>query len=158
MRTQLPMSHRKNGGQRAGRGLHMIPRRQHRPEDQLQRAVCQHLQQRGARNMVWFAVPNGGKRRPVEAAIMRGLGVRSGVADLILVHGGRPFALELKADNGKPSAAQIAFTEDFSAAGGCASIALGLDHALRTLEMWGILRGKTNIPTQVGRVSGEAAA
>jgi hypothetical protein len=119
-------------------------RRPHRLEDQLQRAVCQHLQQRGARYMVWFAVPNGGKRLPVEAAIIKGLGVRAGVSDLIFIHCGRPFALELKADNGKPRAAQIAFAEDFTKAGGTAAIAYGLDQALRTLEAWGLLRGRAD--------------
>jgi hypothetical protein len=116
-------------------------RRRH-PEDEIQRAICQHLRQRGAPGLLWWHTPNGGKRRPIEAAILKGLGTRAGVADLILVHCGRPFALELKADNGKPSAAQIAFAEDLTKAGGCATIAFGLDQALRTLEMWGLLRGK----------------
>jgi hypothetical protein len=69
-----------------------------RPEDCVQRTVCQHLRIRGARGLLWWHTPNGGKRRPIEAAIMKSLGVRAGVADLILVHAGRMFALELKAD------------------------------------------------------------
>jgi hypothetical protein len=40
-------------------------------------------------------VPNGGWRSPIEAAILKGLGVQPGVPDLILVRDGRPFALEL---------------------------------------------------------------
>ena len=62
--------------------------------------------------MVWFAVPNGGKRWPIEAAIMKGLGVRAGVADLIFIHRSRPFALELKADSGRPTVEQMAFVSD----------------------------------------------
>jgi hypothetical protein len=94
--------------------------------------------------LVWWHTPNGGKRPPVEAAIMKGLGVRAGVADLILVHRGRPFALELKADDGRPTVEQMTFVSDFNAAGGCACIEHGLDRALRTLETWGLLRGRAS--------------
>jgi hypothetical protein len=71
-------------------------KRRQRPEDCVQRAVCQHLHIRGVRGLLWWHTPNGGKRRPIEAAIMKSLGVRAGVADLILLHAGRIFALELK--------------------------------------------------------------
>jgi hypothetical protein len=106
---------------------------------------------------VWFAVPNGGKRRHVEAATMKGLGVRAGVADLIFIHSGQPFALELKADSGRPTDEQIAFVSDFNAAGGQAAIVRGLDPALHILEAWGILRGRAHI-THAQSLSGEAAA
>jgi hypothetical protein len=112
------------------------------PEQIIQRAVCQHLRQRGARGLVWFHVPNGGRRSPVEAAIFNGLGVRAGVSDLILLRDGRAFALELKTARGRPTAAQMQFLSEFRAAGGEASIAIGLDQALRTLETWGLLRGR----------------
>src|SRR5262249_52463218 len=92
-----------------------MKRRQH-PEDCVQRAVCQHLQLRGVRGLLFWHAPNGGKRRPIEAAIMKSLGVRAGVADLILLHSGRIFALELKAEDGRPTAAQMQFISDFNAA------------------------------------------
>jgi hypothetical protein len=111
-------------------------------EQTVQRAVCQHLRQRGARGLLWFHVPNGGRRNPVEAAIFSGLGVRPGVSDLILLRDGRAFALELKTDRGRPTAAQMDFISEFRAAGGEASTANGLDQALRTLEIWGLLRGR----------------
>ena len=111
-------------------------------EQAIHRAVCQHLRQRGPSGLVWWHAPNGGRRRPVEAAIFAGLGVRPGVSDLILLHDGRAFALELKAERGRPTAAQMQFISEFRAAGGEASIANGLDQALRTLETWGLLRGR----------------
>jgi len=92
-----------------------MKRRQH-PEDCVQRAVCQHLQIRGVRGLLWWHTPNGGKRRPIEAAIMKSLGVRAGVADLILLHAGRMFALELKVENGRTTPAQMQFVSDFNAA------------------------------------------
>ena len=80
-------------------------------------------------------------RNRIEAAIMKGLGVRAGVSDLIAVYEGRAFALELKAEGGRPTEAQLQFIEDFQAAGGHAVVAEGLDQALRTLEAWKLLRG-----------------
>jgi hypothetical protein len=50
-------------------------------------------------------------------------------------------ALELKAERGRPTAAQTQFISEFRAAGGEASIVHGLDQALHTLEIWGLLRG-----------------
>jgi hypothetical protein len=119
--------------------------RRHRPEDSIQRAVCQHLRIRGVHGLLFWHTPNGGKRRPIEAAIMKSLGVRAGVADLILLHTGRMFALELKAEDGRPTVAQMQFISDFNAAvapNGGACIAHGLDRALRVLETWGLLRGE----------------
>ena len=114
----------------------------HGPTEQvIQRAVCDHLRQRGARGLVWWHTPNGGRRRPIEAAIFSGLGVKAGVSDLILLHNGRAFALELKTGNGRTSVAQMRFISEFRAAGGEASIVNGLDQALHTLETWGLLRG-----------------
>ena len=111
-------------------------------EQNVQRAVCQHLRQRGASGLVWFHVPNGGRRSPVEAAIFNGLGVHAGVSDLILLHDGRAFALELKTERGRPTAAQTQFISEFRAAGGEGSIAHGLNQALHTLENWKLLRGR----------------
>jgi hypothetical protein len=91
--------------------------------------------------LVWWHTPNGGKRRAAEAAILKGFGTRAGVADLIFVHRGRPFALELKTDDGRPTVEQMEFVSDFISAGGSAAIVNGLDCALRTLETWGLLRG-----------------
>lgn len=61
-----------------------------------------------------YAVPNGGKRGKIEAAIMKGEGVRPGVSDLVLAvpsylyHG---LYIELKTDKGVVSETQKAFGE-----------------------------------------------
>jgi hypothetical protein len=112
------------------------------PEQIIQRAVCEHLRQRGARGIVWWHTPNGGRRSRVEAAIFSGLGVRPGVSDIILLHSGQAYALELKSEQGRPTAAQMNFITEFRAAGGEGEIANGLDEALRTLETWGLLCGR----------------
>jgi hypothetical protein len=71
-----------------------------RSEQQIQRAVFEHLAIRGAPAMFAFHPANGGWRSRVEAAILKGVGVRAGVPDIIAIKGGRCYALELKASGG----------------------------------------------------------
>jgi hypothetical protein len=113
-----------------------------RPEQEMHRTVVQHLHMRGAAGLVFFHPANGGFRSPVEASIMKGLGVRAGVADLILLHRGTFHALELKSLNGKATTAQAVFLEDVTAAGGKTAICDTLDDALEALEGWGLLQGR----------------
>lgn len=115
--------------------------RRKNPEAQIQRAVVQHLHARGMPGLVFFHVPNGGRRSPIEASIFKGMGVRAGVSDLIMVHAGKIFALELKAPGGRATEAQMAFQSDIDRAGAFTAMPEGLDAALATLEAWGLLRG-----------------
>ena len=116
--------------------------RRQRPEAAIQRAVFQHLRGRGATGLFAFHVPNGGYRRPTEAAILKGLGVVAGVPDVILIHRGRCYAMELKAEGGRPTETQLAAVAAMEAAGAYCCIAEGLDRALAVLEGWGLLRGR----------------
>jgi hypothetical protein len=118
--------------------------RRSQPEAQIQRAVFQHLRARGVPGMIAWHTPNGGKRRPVEAAIMKGLGVLTGVPDVIALHKGNAYALELKAEGGRPTEAQLATIAKMEEAGAYTCIAEGLDRALAVLEAWGLLRGSAS--------------
>ena len=121
------------------------------PEDEIQKAVADHIRMRGMPGLVSWHVPNGAKlggklnRKgiPIQAARLKGLGVRAGVSDWILVHAGKIFALELKPPGGGPSEAQLKFLADMEAAGAFVCVAVGLDRALAVLEQWGLLRGQT---------------
>lgn len=75
---------------------------------------------------------------------MKGLGVRAGVSDLILLHRGKFFALELKAAGGRPTLEQIRFLGDVERAEGFTAMPAGLDAAIATLESWGLLRGASS--------------
>ena len=112
-----------------------------RPEQIIQRAVIQHLRQRGVPGVVFLHVANGGKRRPIEGAIFKSLGVRAGASDLLLWHDRKSFALELKAPHGRATEAQLDFLADMKRAGAFTAIADSLNGALATLESWGLLRG-----------------
>jgi hypothetical protein len=111
-----------------------------RLEQQLQRAVLDHLAWRGVPNLFWLHIPNGGRRNPIEAAIFKGLGVVAGVPDLILIHGGHVFGLELKTEGGRLSPTQLATHEAMRAAGATVAVAYGIDAALEQLAKWRLLR------------------
>jgi hypothetical protein len=81
--------------------------RRARPEQIIQRAVFDHLRTRAARGVFAFHVPNGGYRKPIEAAILKGLGVKAGVPDVIALHQGRVYGLELKAAGGSATPKQL---------------------------------------------------
>jgi hypothetical protein len=113
------------------------------PEDAIQRAVFQHLRARAAPGVFAFHPANGGYRKPVEAAIMKGLGVVAGVPDVIVIHEGRCYALEIKAPGGRATPKQLAAVAAMEAAGAFTAIAEGLDRALAILEAWRLLLGRS---------------
>lgn len=116
-------------------------RRSARPEDVIQRAVFAHLRQRGAPGVFAFHVPNGGKRKQIEAAIMKGLGVTAGVPDVIAIRDGHCYGLEIKSDDGKLSPRQTESIEAMERAGATVVVTKGLNEAIRQIERWGLVRG-----------------
>jgi hypothetical protein len=110
-------------------------------EQQIQAVVFEHFRARSAPGVFAFHPANGGYRRPIEAAILKSLGVVSGVPDIIAIKNGRTYALELKAEGGKQTEVQERVLIALREAGAMATQAHGLDQALRVLEGWGLLRG-----------------
>ncbi len=113
-----------------------------RPEQDIQRAVFEHLAIRGVPGMFAFHPANGGWRSPIEAKILKGMGVKAGVPDVIAIKDGQCYALELKTVNGRTTDAQIATLVALAAAGAVTDVAYGLDDAISWLENWGLLRGR----------------
>src|SRR5262245_58911210 len=113
-----------------------------RAEQQLQRAVLEHLNVRAVTGCYWFHVGNGGYRTPTEAKCFKSLGVRPGVPDLILIHSGRAYGLELKADGGRLTPVQATAHVLMRAAGAKVEVAVGIDAAIQQLETWGLLKGR----------------
>lgn len=118
--------------------------RRRSPEATIQRAVFAHLRARGTPGLFAFHPANGGYRKPAEAAILKGLGVVAGVPDVFIVHNGRCFALELKAEGARATDKQLACIAALREAGAFTAIAEGLDRALACLEAWGLLRGRAS--------------
>jgi hypothetical protein len=128
----------------------MRPRRR-RPEDAIQRAICQHLEARAAPGLVWFHVPQGNKLGgkisangiAIQGAINRGLGVKRGVSDLIFLHNAKFFALEVKADGRTPTEEQLEFIDRVNAAG---------------CDMVRRARTCARVPRNVGPIAGHVAS
>jgi hypothetical protein len=112
-------------------------------EDTLQRAVAQYLDAALPLDVVWWHTPNGGKRNAREAARFKALGVKAGVADIVLVFHGWALAIELKAPKGKTTAAQQQWRDRFVMAGGGYRVCRSLAEVDAELRAWGIpLRGR----------------
>ena len=114
--------------------------RRKNPEQQIHLAVAQHLRSRGIPGMVWWHTPNGGQRNKAAGGLLKAMGMRAGVSDFIFVHANKIYALELKAEGGRATDAQMQFLADIDRAGARTAMPAGLDAALATLESWGLLR------------------
>lgn len=100
------------------------PRRRitQRPEEALQRACAEFLtlaMPPPPAGAVWWHTPNQrGTRSRVEAQILKALGVKAGIPDLLFLWRGRLHCVELKAPKGgRPSPAQIEMHEQLTLAG-----------------------------------------
>lgn len=127
----------------------MKSRRQY-PETIIQKAAVEHLKARGVAGLVYWHTPSGaffgGKKnkrgKSIQGGILKSIGWRAGISDLILVADGQIFCLELKALGGTATDAQQSFIHDMARAGAETCIAEGLDEALAFLEKHGLLKGK----------------
>jgi hypothetical protein len=113
-------------------------------EQDIQRAVFQHIAQRGVPGLFAFHPANGGYRRPIEAKILQGQGVRRGVPDVILIYAGRTYGLEIKAAGGRATPAQLDALTAMRAAGATTAITAGLDRTIKQREEWRLLRGRAS--------------
>ena len=137
----------------------MSARRRQQPEQRLQRAIVAHLKWRAAPDCFWLHHANGKWRSAVEGAIFKSIGVRPGVPDLILIHRARNFALEIKTERGRLTAAQAATHEAMRAAGATVATAVGIDDALAALERWHLLRsGPAPVTGWPAQIASEVAA
>lgn len=109
-------------------------------EAQIQASIVRQLAHRAPKDCVWFHVPNGGSRHPIEARKLKGQGVMAGVPDLVIVHAGKIYGLELKSNRrGRLSRSQTGMHERMRAAGAQIATAWGVDEALDQLKAWGLL-------------------
>lgn len=113
-------------------------RRRQQPEAELQRAVVRWLVLRRP-SCFWLAVPNGGARTRVEAAILQGLGVRAGVPDLLFLAPSGSGGIELKVGRGRQSPAQIEVQAEFRRLGLRYAVARDLPGVEAILAGWGFL-------------------
>lgn len=112
-------------------------------EAAIQRALFAHIHARGVPNLVAFHPLNSGiHQRGRARAIHAGLGVLSGLPDVVCIHDGKIFGLELKTERGRIRASQRLTLDLLKAAGASVAVTRGLDAAIRQLERWGLLKGR----------------
>lgn len=114
-----------------------IKKKRKQPEAILQKSIIQYLKYAHPK-LLYFAVPNGGKRNPIEASKLKAMGVLAGVADLLLFKSGCFYAIELKIGNNKPNDTQIDFEHRWLAEGGKYAVCRSLDELDTILKGWGI--------------------
>src|SRR6516225_8864505 len=110
-------------------------------EDKIHRAVVEHLRTHGVPGLV-FLHPANNPRSARDGARLKRLGARAGAFDLIMLHQGKAYALEIKRDNGRLTEEQDGFACDFNAAGGYAFVGYGLERCLKILKTWGLVKGR----------------
>lgn len=110
------------------------------PETAIHCTVVQHLQARAYPDVMFWHTPNGGYRNKAEASRFKAMGVRAGVSDLILFHRGKLYCLEIKAQGGRATEAQLGFIQEIDRAGAYTALATGVDACLATLEAWGLIK------------------
>ena len=116
-----------------------------RSEQQIHLAIAEHLRLRAVPGLLWWHTPNEGVRSPGASRVLGVMGLLPGVADLLFLHAGRFYSLELKTAGGRARPAQLRWRASVLDAGGEAALAHGVDEALARLDGWGLLR-----PARVG--------
>lgn len=109
-----------------------------RPEQALQIALVELLAYVLTPSTYFFHVPNGGYRSRAEAGILKAMGVRAGVMDLIFIDRGLAFGMELKAPGEQPDDDQRGAAIDIQRAGAGYGFATTIDEALALLRAWEI--------------------
>lgn len=108
-----------------------------RDEEQLQRAVVELLTLYERRGGLCFAhIPSGGYRTPAEAGVLKAMGVKRGIPDLLIwTPEGHSFGIELKGPRGKESDAQILFRSTLESLGHRVYVAWSLEEVEAALRL-----------------------
>lgn len=103
-------------------------------EDQLQTSVARYLDVSG---YPWFHCPNGGSRNPIEGAKLKGMGVKRGVPDVLIVqptdqHCG--LAIELKVGRNRQTPEQKDWQEVLIGCGWAYEVCRSLDEVMEVVD------------------------
>jgi hypothetical protein len=102
--------------------------------------VADLLRLMGQPRLIWYHIPNEGKRSPRTGAFLKRLGMRAGAPDFALIlPNGAPAFLELKKPKKYPDANQRSFRTDCEAIGVAYEIARTPEEARTILEEWGAI-------------------
>lgn len=85
-------------------------------EDKIQENIINAMRYSYPDSLI-FAVPNGGNRNAFEASRLKKQGVTAGVSDLIFIHKGKVYFIEVKSDKGRQTLFQNQFQKFVEAQG-----------------------------------------
>ena len=108
------------------------------PERELQISVAGWLDIALADPCVWFHVPNGEKRSPRTAGLLKRMGVKAGVPDLFVFAPGIVVALELKAGKGRATETQEAMLDRLNECGVHTAICKSIEQVEQALRFAGV--------------------
>lgn len=108
-----------------------------KPEAALHRTVADYLTVALAPEVFATTFPAGGGGR-IRGAQLKAMGLKSGCPDWLLVHGGRAYFIELKADGGRLSPAQRETHAALERAGAFVAVCRSIDSVIGTLAGFGI--------------------
>lgn len=108
-----------------------------KPEERLHRDIAVYLAATLGGN-AWFSTfPSGGGGR-IRGAILRGMGLKPGVPDVLVIDGGRAYWFEIKSAKGRVSVEQRACHDALALARCPTAIVRSLDEVERSLLRWGV--------------------
>jgi hypothetical protein len=113
-------------------------------------------------NVWWTTIGHGGGGR-LRGAILKGMGLKAGVPDILILYRGHAYFLEMKKPGARPkrggkggiSAEQIAVHAQIETAGGSVATCYSLDDVRAQLEWWQIPTRTEKPSTQRLREAGE---
>ena len=104
-------------------------------EYQIHKAIADYLTVSLTRGVWWTTFPAGGGGK-ARGARLKGIGLKIGVPDILIVHKGLAYWMEVKAPKGRVSLEQDAAHEDLWAAGSPTAIVRSVDDVIGTLKAW----------------------
>ena len=105
-------------------------------EDNFQKAVARYLDTLGA---FWFHCPNGGSRNAIEASKLKGMGVKAGIPDCLILDqrkGYSGLAIELKVGYNKPSEQQLAIFDKLVSVNWLVLVSWSLDEVITMIDYY----------------------
>lgn len=106
-------------------------------EQKLQIAVCSYVDY-ALPDVLYFSVPNHGKRGKIDAIMQQKMGLKPGVSDLLFFWIGGIGAIELKVGKNKMTATQHDFANQWRDKGGHFACCYDLNEVEGAFKRWGL--------------------
>lgn len=115
-----------------------MKRRRAQPETTIQQAVATYLMLCLKPPAWWTSIEHGITVPPQVATRWASIGVKPGIPDVLIVHDGRCYWIECKAEKGVLSSSQLDTHEKLLRAGAAPHVCRSVDDLRHSLALWGI--------------------